>query len=184
MFFLQKRKYLIDNRKYFSEYRKKYYLNNKEKILERNKKYLVNNYSKEYLSEYQKEYNLKNKTKISEQKRKYNKEHLHSDIQYKLRRALRTRLIEAVKGNFKAGSAVRDLGCTIPEFKIYIENKFQEGMSWDNWSLYGWHIDHKIPLSSFDLTEKKQFLEACNYINLQPLWAKENLLKSKKLIYA
>jgi hypothetical protein len=48
-------------------------------------------------------------------------------------------------------------------------------MTWDNWTTDGWHIDHIKPLaSSFDLTDRKQFLEACHYTNLQPLWAKDN----------
>ena len=42
-------------------------------------------------------------------------------------------------------------------------------------------IDHIKPLASFDLTNREQFLEACNYKNLQPLWAKENLSKGSKV---
>jgi hypothetical protein len=91
----------------------------------------------------------------------------------------------ALKRNFKQSSAVRDLGCTIEEFKSYIESKFYvrkstgEIMSWDN---YGseWHLDHVKPLSSFDLSDKDQQLEAVNYTNLQPLWKEDNLSKGSK----
>ena len=79
----------------------------------------------------------------------------------------------------RGGSAVRDLGCSIPEFMIYIESLFQPGMSWDNRRT--WHIDHVIPLAAFDLTDPEQFKQACHYTNLQPLWATENLRKSAKL---
>jgi hypothetical protein len=52
-------------------------------------------------------------------------------------------------------------------------------MSWDN---YGkWHLDHIIPLSSFDLTNREQFLKAAHYTNYQPLWAHENFMKRAKL---
>ena len=88
----------------------------------------------------------------------------------------------ALKGNYKNGSAVKDLGCSIDELKTYLESKFQLGMTWDNWSKDGWHIDHIKPLSSFDLTDKKQLLEACHYTNLQPLWATDNLSKGDKII--
>ena len=105
-----------------------------------------------------------------------------TDIQYKLKSSLRTRLHQAINGNFKSGSAVKDLGCSIEELKLHLESKFQPGMSWDNWDRYGWHIDHIKPLASFDLTDRNQLLEACHYTNLQPLWAKDNIIKSDKLI--
>ena len=63
-----------------------------------------------------------------------------------------------------------------------LESKFQSGMTWDNWALDGWHIDHIKPLASFDLTDRNQLLEACNYTNLQPLWAKDNLSKGAKTV--
>lgn len=53
-------------------------------------------------------------------------------------------------------------------------------MTWDNWAPKGWHVDHIIPLSSFDLTNRDQLLAACHYTNLQPLWAKENLQKGAR----
>jgi hypothetical protein len=61
----------------------------------------------------------------------------------------------ALKNNSKRGSAVKDLGCSIEELKIYLESKFLPGMSWDNWSPDGWHIDHIKPLSKFDLTDRE-----------------------------
>ena len=101
-----------------------------------------------------------------------------NDINYKLSCSLRERVSRLVR----TGSAVKDLGCTVEELKSHLESKFQFGMSWDNYGLYGWHIDHIIPLSSYDLTDRKQLLEACHYTNLQPLWAKDNLSKSDNII--
>ena len=105
-----------------------------------------------------------------------------TDIQFKLSHNLRARLNSAIKGNYKVGSAVKDLGCSIEELKSYIESKFQPGMSWDNWSKDGWHIDHIKPLASFNLTDRNQLLEACHYTNLQPLWAIDNLSKRDNII--
>lgn len=104
-----------------------------------------------------------------------------NDVQFKLAGSLRSRLRSALKNNQKVGSAVRDLGCPIGELKTYIEKQFQLGMSWNNWSHTGWHIDHIIPLSKFDLTDREQFLAACHFTNLRPLWAKDNYAKSNKV---
>ncbi len=95
----------------------------------------------------------------------------------KIATALRSRLWQAIKTEARSGSAVRDLGCTIPELKTYLESQFRPGMTWENWSRTGWHVDHKKPLASFDLTDRKQLLEAVHFTNLQPLWAVENLAK-------
>lgn len=126
--------------------------------------------------EYAKQHYQNNKEHIHRQ-RKYR---LYSNINARLAANLRTRLRNAVKYQQKAGSAVRDLGCTIEELNKHLESRFQEGMSWDNWSKSGWHIDHIRPLSGFDLTDIEELKEACHYTNLQPLWAQDNLKKSDK----
>jgi len=103
-----------------------------------------------------------------------------ADVRFRLRRNLRERLRQAIKGNFKTGSAVADLGCSIPELKLHLENQFQPGMSWEN---YGeWHIDHIRPLASFDLADREQFLQACHFSNLQPLWEEDNRKKADKYL--
>ena len=116
-----------------------------------------------------------------EYKKKYEQNRKKIDLSFKLKRNLRTRLWHATKHNWKLGSAVADLGCSIEEFKIYIESLFTGTMSWDNWSKAGWHIDHIIPLSYFDLTDEQQLLKACHFTNLQPLWAKDNLSKGCRI---
>lgn len=98
----------------------------------------------------------------------------------RIKHSLRSRLNHAINKDLKTGSAVDDLGCTIDELKLYLESKFSAGMTWNNWSRDGWHIDHIIPLSSFDLTDSEQLKKAIHYTNLQPLWAEENCKKDPK----
>jgi hypothetical protein len=138
--------------------------------------------NQEQLKLKQKIYQKINKNKINSWLKIYIKNKKQTDVQFKLKSTLRSRLNAAIKNNQKIGSAVKDLGCSIEELKIYLESKFQEGMSWDNWSLKGWHIDHIKPLASFDLTDRNQLIQAYHYTNLQPLWAKDNMAKSDKII--
>jgi hypothetical protein len=143
-----------------------YYQNNRDKILQQ-----------------MREYGVRNK----EAKRAYYRNRYHekkADIQFKLKHLLRSRLRSALINNGKRHSsklAEKFLGCQIDQFQEHIESLFETGMSWDNWSKHGWHIDHKIPLSSFDLTNENELRKACHYTNLQPLWAKENLSKGAKV---
>jgi hypothetical protein len=129
-----------------------------------------------------KRYKQNNKEKVKEYTRDYYRNRKRTDLDFKLRCALRVRLNEAINNSKKQGSSVRDLGCSVQELKEHLEKQFQEGMTWENWSVHGWHIDHIIPLASFDLTDKEQFLKACHYTNLQPLWAKDNISKKDKIL--
>ena len=128
-------------------------------------------YRKAYFKTYSKIY--ENSTKrIAYKKRK-----IKTDVNYKLGCLLRRRLSHILSRKYRSGSAVRDLGCTLNFLKTYLESKFKPGMTWENWTTNGWHLDHIIPLKVFNLTDKEQFLKACHYTNLQPLWAKDNLKK-------
>lgn len=135
--------------------------------------------TKEYKRQYDIQYREKNKEKIN--KNHFNR--LKNNIFAKLAHAIRNRTNSAIKDGQKGGSAVKDLGCCIQELKTYLEFKFYsnpktgEQMTWDNWTNKGWHIDHIIPLCKFNLIDREQFLKACHYTNLQPMWWFENLSK-------
>jgi hypothetical protein len=172
----QAKSYCELNSNKVKERKKNYYNKNKVKVIKKSKDYYKNN--KEKKKEYDKVYRKNNKKKRNDRDKLRRK----NDTQYKLTMSLRSRLNNVLKRNQKVGSAVKDLGCTVDELISYLESKFQPEMSWDNWSKDGWHIDHIKPLTSFDLTDRKQLLEACHYTNLQPLWAKDNLVKSDKII--
>ena len=121
-----------------------------------------------------------NKEIILAKNYEYAKKRLQEDICLKLARNLRCRLNKAIKNNQKTGSAIDNLGCSIEEFKKYIESLWRPGMNWDNNSHTGWHIDHIKPLSAFNLNDEEELKKACHYTNLQPLWYNENMSKSGK----
>ena len=167
------------NKDRIKEQGKTYYEVNKDKIKIQEKLYRLKNKIK--IKERKKNYYQDNKETINLRTKEYKKHRCKNDIQYRLACRLRNRLCDVFRGKYKSGSAVKDLGCTVNELKVYLESKFQTGMSWDNYGYYGWHIDHIKPLASFDLSDRKQLLEACHYTNLQPLWAKDNISKGNKL---
>lgn len=152
----------------------------------KNKNYRKEHYekNKDSHSKYGKEYRSKPENKEKTSKRR--KERFNEDINFRISITMRSRLSMAVKTNSKTGSAVRDLGCSIEEFKLYIEAKFEPWMTWDNFGVYKvggerkWHLDHIKPLASFDLTDDEQLKEAVNYKNYQPLCAIENIKKGAK----
>ena len=174
------KEYREKNKEKISLRNKKYREKNKEKIKQQQKEYRERPENKKRAKEYRKVYYENNKERIARLQKELIAKYRKTNIQFKLSDRLRTRLYQALKGNFKNGSAVRNLGCSIEELKIHLENQFEEGMTWDNWKPDGWHIDHIKPLSKFDLTDPVQFKEAVHYTNLQPLWWIDNLKKGAK----
>lgn len=166
--------------------------------------------NKEYAKEYRKQYNethkkerrahiVENYETVMMQKAKWrenNKEKINvylNDYRKKLKEKEPFRILVsyfhinvrmALKKNYET-SYCEYLGCTIKEYKAYLESKFQPGMTWEN---YGkakknekrWQIDHIIPQSKFDLSNKENWYKCFNYKNTQPLWWEQNISKDKR----
>jgi hypothetical protein len=178
-------------RKNENEYNAHYREKNKEQIYLKNKIWLDNN--PDYMKNYNKIYNLENreklnnklinwrnnnKEKILEHNRIKHKKKYNTDINFKLKLLIRARINKIINFN-RNKSSIEILGCDIEYFKKYIESQFTINMSWENYGYYGWHIDHKIPLSSAETED--EIYKLCHYTNLQPLWWKDNLKKSNKI---
>lgn len=125
-----------------------------------------------------KQYAMENR----EKRATYTRNRRQSDLNVRLANTLRCVVRAAVKST-KSGSAVTDLGCSVYQLKSHLESLWTDGMSWEN---YGngtskWNIDHMVPLSSVDLSDRESFLKVCNYINLRPMWYLENIIKGRKV---
>ena len=176
---LQKKEWRERNIEKVKQQKHESYLRCKERIKEKkklkaeeisNSKKIYNETHKEEIKKWRSEYNRKHRAEYRE---RYN-----SDINYRMARILSHRIREAIKSQKckKESKTVDLLGCSIEEFKRYLETKFVSGMSWEN---YGqWHIDHIIPCAAFDLSDIEQQKKCFNYTNLQPLWAFENMSKN------
>lgn len=90
------------------------------------------------------------------------------------------RIAEALPvGVAMAGTVEELIGCSISEFRSHIERQFRDGMSWGG---EGWHIDHILPVSYFNLSDPEQQKSCFNYTNTQPLWASENAAKGNRVV--
>jgi len=132
----------------------------------------------------------KNKNRYNEQSKNWNKNNpekrklilkkhennplikLKSRVRHRIRQFLKTKNITKKNKTFQI------VGLTPKELKVYLENKFEYGMTWENYGI--WHIDHIIPLSS--VSEESKIYDLCYYTNLQPMWGNENLSKGKKIL--
>jgi hypothetical protein len=172
--------YRENNKEKISRSGKNYYQDNKEDILTREKNYYKDN--KEKLLLRSNDYYKNNKDK----KRTYQKNKLKTDNIFKIKNYLRVRLYHAIRGDQKAGSAVRDLGCSVPNAKLYWENLFytkvdQLEMTWDNWGKV-WQLHHIKPFESFDnLSDHNQVREVCHYTNQKPLYTEDHYKEHEEL---
>jgi hypothetical protein len=117
---------------------------------------------------------------ILQYNRTYENNRKQHDPSYKLIKNLRSRLWAVLKKNQKSESTIKLTGCTLEQLKKHLENKFEDGMDWNNYGV--WHVDHIIPCANFDLSKPEQQKICFHYTNLQPLWGEKNMQKGARLI--
>lgn len=164
------KKYRKNNRDAIIQYNREYRRINKKEIENRRKIRLLKK------SNYEK-YKVKQK-RAQDKRRSIIKNKISDNISLMVRQSLKR--VSASKNGCHWETLV---GYTIEKLKKHLESQFTEGMGWKNYGLYGWHIDHKKPISSFhfDSLKDREFKKCWALENLQPLWAKENLSKGAKL---
>ena len=111
--------------------------------------------------------------------RNYTTERKKVDIGFRLLKQMRSRMSTALKGNYKSARTMELTGCTMEFLRAYLESKFEDGMSWDNYGV--WHVDHIIACANFDLSDPEQQRICFHYTNLQPMWGEQNLKKGARL---
>lgn len=124
---------------------------------------------------------LRNKEKINSRNRRWLAARKKTDTAFKIRCTLGARLAKAIHGKQKSSSFEDLTGCSFDFLKVWLESKWKPGMSWDNYGYKGWHIDHIRPCASFDLSDPQQQRICFHFLNLQPLWASENLSKGARM---
>lgn len=155
------------NKEKVKGYKNKYYEDNKCEINTQRR----NEYVKKLVvySEAEKKENKRIRMKEYIKKRKLN------DPLFKLKENIRRSVRRSItdSGYNKNSNTINILGCSIKDFKTYLESKFESWMNWENKGKYngevnfGWDIDHIIPISGANSEEEILLLN--HYTNLQPL---------------
>ena len=162
-FLAKQKQYNDDNFGRFADYQKQYYKDNKEKIIE-----------------YQIQYKKDNEDTLREYQRNWRKDRRSSDPVFRMADNLRCGLWHAMKGKCKPKRTMELLGCSLEQLRDHLSAQFTKGMNLEN---YGeWHIDHILPVSSFDHSKTEQVAVCWHYSNMQPLWGRDNIIKSNKII--
>ena len=194
--------YAEKNKKKIADYKSEYATKNREELLRKKKEHYIKNREailakcKEYESQNRpavlkrsrawREKNKDHVTQWSKQYREGNKgkrrDRYQNDVNHRTASLIRSRLLGAIRAQKcrKTNKTLDLLGCEIGDFKNYLQSLFTKGMTWANQGSF-WHIDHIIPLSSFDLSSESQLRQACHWSNMRPLKAKDNLEKSDKM---
>lgn len=173
------------------DYAHQWYQRNKERTLENVRRWRLLNADK--VVEIKKQWLKANARKRSEVVRRYaqrNPEKILANLRrrrlnphQRLRDALSARLNQAIRKQSCGIKTIEMLGCSLTDFVIYLESKFEVGMSWEN---YGnkkgqWSVDHIIPCAIFDLTKLEHRLRCFHFSNLQPMWHIKNMRKNAKI---
>jgi hypothetical protein len=155
---------------------------------------------KDQLKLYAKNYRQENEEKLANyEKLRYKKKSekrkilAAKDGSSKILHNMRVCINRCVRNKQKSSPTLKYLGCSLEEFKIHLESKFDSKMTWSNYgrptgtNRDGWHIDHIKSLASFKFSSSdtsEQFEEklklAWHHTNLQPLWGLDNISKGKK----
>lgn len=155
------------NKVALSIYNKEYHRNNRNEILAKQKIYYQEN--KERLKAYSKWYIRENREKCNTKQNERRRNNLHFRIKGNLSSRIKYLLNKAKVT--KKNRTLELIGCSLDEFKAYIESQFEIGMCWSNYGKKGFNIDHIIPCSMFDLTKEDEQKKCFHFSNLMPRWA-------------
>lgn len=166
------KQYREQNKQKIAEYKKQWANENAEQIAEKMRIYRKENADKLALEK--SEYAKNNRSKINAKKSVYEKHRRATDPLFRLIKNTR-KMVSRYMLDGKDMRTQEIVGCTFEELKLHIEKQFTEGMTWDNYGIDGWHIDHIKPLAMANTRE--EIIASNHYTNLQPMWQLDNLKK-------
>ena len=122
---------------------------------------------------------LKSRRKRSRLRERGRPKPIHLRIKDRLSGRLRELLHR--KGLQKQNAINSYTGCSPKEMVAHIQQQFTDGMNWENYGVFGWHLDHIIPCSRFDLSKEEHCRVCFNWRNIRPLWGEKNYMRQNML---
>jgi hypothetical protein len=86
----------------------------------------------------------------------------------------------SINGYSEGSKTFKLLGIDYESFRKHIESQFEEGMTWENRELFGWHLEHIIPRCTANTLEED--IKLHHYTNLRPMWSGDNWKKGTKIL--
>lgn len=176
------RRYAAENRERLNAYRAA----NADRLREWSRKYEAQ-WRKNNPEKMAEKYRRRYERQPVEKRRQYARRRYHEVLKHstwwRIKNSVSSQIRECLGGRRKGRGTEELLGYTIDELRAHLERQFLKGMSWDN---YGdWHIDHILPVSSFDIdsVDSPDFSRCWALTNLRPLWARDNVRKNAKVLH-
>ena len=143
-------------------YVKEWYKNHRDEVISRSKKRAEND--PDGAIAYRKKWYSENADKVKANVSAWNERHPWVC-------AWRTVLKNSLHkmGKKKENKTLELLGYSALDLKDRLEQQWTAGMTWENHSFTGWHIDHIRPVSSFPSGTDPKTVNALS--NLRPMWA-------------
>lgn len=108
---------------------------------------------------------------------------VENDPAYRINMRMRVQIRKALKGG-KAGRRWESIvGYTVHELMAHLSKALPKGMTFERAMDEGWHIDHIVPKSAFDVTNEEELRKAWALPNLRLLPGSENRAKGPRHVF-
>jgi len=138
--------------------------------------------NKKKRTEYMRSFREKNYDSWIVKRREYQRKRYQEDPAFRLANIVSATVRHALAGRQKTKKTFEALPYTLEQLMQHLESQFEDWMTWDNHGK--WHIDHIYPQSKlpYDSLDHPNFQKCWALENLRPLEARENIIKSNKII--
>jgi len=149
------------NKKEIKDYKRKWYQENKDKVKSKSKQYYESN-----------------KEKIKERNRLYFIEKKESDMNYRIKQNVLSKINLGITFRTWGEVLERILGYGVHTLMKDLQDKFEDDMDWNNFgnlflSRKNWHVHHIIPMKVYNFYNEDDIKKCWSLNNLTPLWNSE-----------